>query len=348
MRSLSFIAFFILSLAVLSSCEHDVATETTVYPDGSLDKSITVEAPDSAKSAYYFFYVGYWDMKEISVPGTGIDSTKSMKIFRRYSKKFASAEEANLVTVQPSDTLFHISSKFEKKFKWFYTYISFSDTYHAINRLKLPVENYITAEDYSFIERLPSQGKKISLADSLYLAELNKKIFDIYGLRGLFEAYWNININLIMEYKLEQEWFDVLDKHKEEAFAMMTSEDEDKLMDDFFMLNYMERLHIPLPYEALRTDYLNRIKPLDRITNFMSSASEGNFTHRINLPWSVVKSNADSVSGKSLFWAPPTIKFLLKDYTMYGECRKLNWWAVIVSVLIVGFTGYLFVRKRSS
>ena len=39
-------------------------------------------------------------------------------------------------------------------------------------------------------------------------------------------------------------------------------------------------------------------------------------------------------------------KFLFKDYTMHAESRRLNYWAVIVSVVIVLVTLGLFFRKR--
>jgi hypothetical protein len=121
--------------------------------------------------------------------------------------------------------------------------------------------------------------------------------------------------------------------------------DENKIDEDKLLLATIDSFKIPIDQSKI-AEFQKLQQKFWKKMNFISITSDGKFVNRINLPWPVVKTNADSVSGNSLFWAPPTIKFLLKDYTMYGECRKLNWWAVIVSVVVVGFTGYLFVRKR--
>ncbi len=343
MKFLQTICTLVFVMVTLASCKHDVSLETTVHEDGTLDKLIAVEP---RKDSATLFNIKGWEKSIREHEAGKSDSTTSTTLFNIYQKSFASAEEANKELGIATDSTMAITSSFTKNFRWFYTYIRYTETYHAINRLSLDPDDYLTPEDYAFIDRLPAEGKKISNPDNLYLDELNKKIFDVYGTRALFEAYWDINIQLLKEYPLENHWLDTLNQHKEKAFALMSDDKSDnKIMDDYFLINFMERLHIPLPYETVKRDYLDRIKPFERTINFIMHANEGKYTHRINLPWTIVNSNADSVAGNSLFWAPPSIKFLVKDYTLYAECRKLNWWAVGVSILIVGFTGYLFIRK---
>lgn len=345
MKTLKSLLLVIPVIVMLASCKHDVVTETTVHPDGKLGKAITLELKDSA--THLMFNLEGWTKSYPDVRAESIDSAQSKKIPTLFQKTFSSTEAANAQLAVVTDTTLAITSHFEKKFRWFYTYIQYSETYHALNRMEFKPEDYLTIEDYAFIDRLPAEGKKISKADSLYLSNLNKKIFDVYGLRALFEAYWKINVDIVTEHKLEQAWIDTLYRHKEKAFALMMDEDSKEIIDDeYLLIDFMERLHIPLPYETVKRDYLNRIKPLEKMTAFISHANEGKYTNRINMPWTIVNSNADSVSGNSLFWSPPSIKFLLKDYTMHAECRKLNWWAVIVSVLIIGVTAYLFIRRN--
>lgn len=345
MKSLSFIILPLLAVVFLSSCEHDVITETTVHPDGTLDKIIMLEF-DSAKSARSdIFLLGDWGYERVlKENGKGIDSTKSAKIFNRFSRTFKSAEEANLVLAHPGDTLFSITSSFEKKFRWFYTYIYYAETFHAINHMHMKPDDYLTPEDYAFIDRLPAEGQKISKADKFYLDQLNTRIFDIYGMRAFYEEYFGLTLKLLKESNLESRWSDTLKMHKEDIFELMENK---KNLEDDFMLHVLDSLHFPLKFDEARIQYHDISKTFEAKINFISTAHDGKYVNRINLPWNVTQTNADSVSGNSLIWAPPSIKFLLKDYTMYGECRKLNWWAVLVSVLIVGFTGYLFVRKRN-
>jgi hypothetical protein len=341
----------LLVVIFLASCDHNVSMETTVHEDGSLDKTVIFENKDSSKNILGLGEEKGWQKSVSHKVDTVLDkdtlgqTSKSVaqgEYITTFKKSFASAEAANAELAVPNDSLFQVTSKFEKKFKWFYTYICYSETYHSLNRMDLKPDDYLTPEDYAFIDRLPAEGKKISKADNFYLSELNNRIFDVYGTKAFYEEYFTLNLQLIKDNKLENRWVDTLNAHKEDIFELL--ENKKNLQDDY-ILTVMDSLHIPLDYKKAKEQYDGMFKKLNAKTNFITTANDGKYVNRINMPWPVVTSNADSTAGNSLFWAPPTLKFLLKDYTMYGEARKLNWWAVIVSVLIVGFTGYLFIRK---
>ena len=118
-------------------------------------------------------------------------------------------------------------------------------------------------------------------------------------------------------------------------------------MEDDDLLSLVDRLKIPLP-EAARVAVRKKSSEMERRLNFISEAYSAKFTHSILLPWTVVSSNADSVKNNRLFWQPPVIKFLLKDYTMTARARKMNVWAVALSAAVVLITvGLFFFRNRS-
>lgn len=343
----------LLVLATLASCDHNVSMETTVREDGRLDKVIVFENKDSSKNIMGLTDKKDWKKSVIYKADTVIDQdtvgqeTRSVshgEYTTTFRKSFASAEEANAELAVPNDSIFQVTSKFKKKFKWFYTYIYYSETYHSLNRMDLKPDDYLTPEDYAFIDRLPAEGKEISKADNFYLSELNNRIFDVYGMRAFYEEYFALTRQLIKENNLEDRWTDTLNIHKEDIFELL--ENKKDLPEDF-LLGVMDSLSIPLDYKKAKVQHDLLYRKLSAKTNFITTANDGKYINRINMPWTVVNSNADSTAGNTLVWAPPSIKFLLKDYTMYGECRKLNWWAVIVSVLIIGLTGYLFIRKRN-
>ena len=343
MKKLPLLILSLLIIVTLASCEFDVATETTVYQDGSLDKTIAVEQTDSAK---FLFNIGTWENSLVKTDTSGvIDSAASVskqgaKTFNKFHKKFSSVDEVNAELAAASDTLLQVTSTFDKKFRWFYTYITYSETYHKLNKLKLNPEDYFTREDYAFIDRLPAEGQKISKADELYLKLLHDKIFDHYGEKALYDEWFELALLVVTT----QPGIDSLKKHSKDFQETIKKIDEKKMDENKLLLAALDSFKIPIDESKVAAFQQAQRKFWNKIS-FISSASDGKYVNRINLPWDIVKTNADSVSGNSLFWAPPTVRFLLKDYTMYGECRKLNWWAVIISILIVGFTGYLFVRK---
>jgi hypothetical protein len=254
-----------------------------------------------------------------------------------FSKHFQSSAEANQELALPNDTLFRVTSTFEKKFRWFYTYLYYSDTYHAINRLSLPTEDYFTEEDYAFIDRLPAEGRSISKADSLYLDRLNQKIFDFYGSRALFEMYYS-KLELLLKQENKTPWLDTLKNHKEKMYTV--------LMENDGAMNLLEIEGMSkLPLTANQLSQLEA--EIETRVDFFSFATNGKYQHTINLPGNIVNTNADSVTGNSLYWRPSTTKFLLKDFTLYGESRRLNLWTVLVSIGVIGAALLLiFYRGR--
>jgi len=344
MKSILNILLLIALIVGLSACGHNVSMETTVHEDGSLDKTIVLEVVDTTRNFLGIGSEGGWKMNARLMEDSAKEKSEAKKKWSvTYQKTFASSEEANAELETPSDTLFRVSSKFDKKFRWFYTYLYYADTYRTINRMTLSPVDFLTPEDYAFIDRLPSEGQTISKADSFYLSELHKRIFDVYGIRAIYEAHYDLDVRLIKESGLENRWIDTLKRHKESIYARLVKKQD---VPEDFMYKAMDSLGIPFPFDKMRAHYDELYKQEDAKTNFINHANEGKYMHVINMPWTVVRTNADSVSGNRLQWNPPTIKFLLKDYTMYAEARKVNLWAFAVSAVVLFFTGYLFWRRR--
>lgn len=370
--------YFVLSFAalgVLTACEQNLAVETVVHTDGSLDRAVSLQAErtDHALKQNIFGAVpaAGWDYtivkdtlsraealpqkktETVNANATEDDVREDSTVIAeeaseiktgivRLTKHFASVDEANRAMNATDDTLFHIESHFGKRFRWFYTYIRYSDTYKAINRFHtVPDSDYFTKEDYAFIDRLPAEGRKISKADSLYLDGLTRKIFDVYGLHILLDEYFNTFRALIQKPPYEARWVDTLNHHKRSLYQRAAKDNA----DDDFMLIFADSIGVPLT-EATRKEYADFRKALEKKLTFVNLANAGKYVHRIEMPWAVVETNGDSLAGRSVFWKPPVTKFLLRDYTMYAEARTLNYWAVILSGMFVVFAGVLVFRKR--
>jgi hypothetical protein len=339
MKSFKITLIVVALLAILTSCDHKVSMNTVVHEDGSLDKTIVIEG-DSANISSNFIGVGSakgWVVTAIEKEK--VKKEDQGKFMLTFTKHFNSAEEANQDLGAPNDTLFRVTSHFDKKFRWFYTYIQYSDTYHAINRLQESTADYFTTEDYAFIDRLPAEGSSISKADSLYLDRLNDKIFDVYGTHALFEEYFQRLENLLKS-ENQHAWVDTLRNHKGKLFESMQNE---KDIEDFSDL--LVKAGIPkLPVSD--QEIVKFQQEMETLTNFMSNASSGKYVHSITMPYDVVNSNADSVAGNTLYWKPSSTKFLVKDYKMTGESRTPNIWAIAISGGFILLTIAFILYKR--
>ena len=334
-------------LVLLASCDHNVTMLTDVHADGSIDKTIVVEVKDSAGSNMLGIGPATgWETKIEKLTAKNRKRESDMDYQVQLRKHFPTVAAANAELATPSDTLFRVSSTFEKKFRWFYTYLYYADTYQALNRMNYPIEDFVTPEDYHFIDRLAAEGKPIARADSLYLETLNYKLFNIYWMHAYFEEYYAAMRELIRKNRIGDQWLDSLRVHKQELLEKLM-DDNNREMELAFVLRVVNsRLGIPWPAGAHEQLEI-LMKPAERMSKFMSDAHAGKYQHAVNMPWDVIETNADSVAGRSLFWSPPPMRFLIKDYTLYAEARQMNYWAVALSVAVIGFSLYLFWRRRN-
>jgi hypothetical protein len=341
MKSYKIIAGAFVLLVFLPSCEHQVAMNTVVHEDGSLDKTIVLEG-DSAHADNNFMGIGKasgWEV--LAIKKDKVEKTDEGMFIISYRKHFESSEDANQELTGSKDSLFQVTSRFSRKFRWFYTYIRYSDSYQAINRLQHPTTDYFNQEDYAFIDRLPAEGSSISKADSLYLDRLNDKIFEVYGTRALFEEYY-LQLEQLLKSENQAAWVDTLRNHKEKLFESMQNEKDIENFSDILRKGGITNL----PVSDQKIYQLEQ--EIESLTNFFSKASSGKYKHSITMPYQVVDSNADSVAGNTLYWRPSSTKFLLTDYEMYGEARKVNSWPVAISVGFILLSIWLLFRKRKA
>lgn len=343
----------VILTGLLSSCEQKVSVESVVSADGAIDRTIILNDADSGKVRNNFFGIqedGGWNTtieKSDKPENDKVKETSGPKYTITFQRHFASADDANNAMDTGNDTLFRVHSEFRKTFRWFYTYIHYSDTYRQLNLFRqFPMENFFTKEDHDFIARMPAEGSSISKADSIYLELLTDKIGDYFA-RALYEEHFALLLDVMRKENLEKRWSDSLLIKKGEMFSILSRKEGLDSSEDAFMVALLEDLKIGFPVDkisdAYRKEYL-RLKPM---INFMTEVgTEAKIHHRIAMPWDVVHTNADSVSGNSLHWQPMTIKFMLSDFTMSAESRSMNYWAMIVSILVILLTGAAFLRKR--
>ena len=323
-------------------CENPIRMETKVHEDGSLDKTIVLDKADSSKAVSNHFGVNQTNDWTTSISNSNIDSRKLEITFQ---KKFASARESNQDLNKTSDTLFCIESNFEKQFRWFYTYISYSETLRPIDRFKkINPEDYFNQEDRSFIDRLPGEGTAISKADSVFLHQLNEKIYDRYANDALYFEFYEVLARVINENALDKKWINKLSSSKEMIYKKIDKWDGESNL----AVQIADTLGIPLQAEKAASDLTELSKDISSRVKFMGYARDGKYTNIIEMPWAVINSNADSVAGNRLYYRPLPTKFAIQSYTMFAESRKLNIWAVVVSLLIVGATIIVLTRRKTS
>jgi hypothetical protein len=351
----------VLALVWFSSCggRDPIWMESIVYPDGQIDRVLSYQSHDSTHWDGPIYFLEdpkewrssitidtFYYVRKIDSLGTQTGDSVKHEVYRKTkSRRFRSAKEANQAFATTNDSLFRATSHFEKKFKWFYTHIRYADTYHVIWRLPHIPEDYLTPEDYAFIKRLPPEGNELSRGDERFLSDLEKKKEELIQ-RSLFEVLYEGCEQLIKEGSLEDRWKDSLKTHKEELYS------SEELLATFekggnykSVLALMDSLGIILPKDREYQQWGETTRKLNEALVLIMVADRTLFNHKIMFPGELISTNADSVSGGALFWHPRYNKFLFTDYTMYVESRKLNYWEIVVTVVLAGILVFLGLRK---
>lgn len=330
----------LLCIVLFTSCENPISMKTKVHEDGSLDKTIILEKTNDFRAEKNMFGINQdkgWTVNSIKLS----DSAQRYRI--EFTKSFKSAEEANLELDNKSDSLFRIQSTFEKKFRWFYTYITYTETFKAINRFNLvSADDYFNQEDHSFIDRLPGEGKSISKADSIYMETLNQKIAERFVNMAILEEQLEILKEVMGRNGIDKQWEDSLKKEKELIYNII---DEDK-GNPRLAEKIADTLKIPLPQPQASGDFKELSKDFNSRLSFMGFANDGQYVNEVEMPWTITNSNADSAYNNTLVWRPLATKFAFKDYTMVAEARKLNLWAVVISCIFLLVAIYFVVKKN--
>lgn len=340
--------FISLSLTFSACEEHEVHTGTVINEDGTLERRIKFFHVDSTLIEQNYFGINEasgWTVKFEPQQSDAPSARKNLdKLNTVFTKRFGSAEDSNAALDNTTDTLFHIHSTFKKEFYWFYSYIHYTDTYRAINRFRYTdSKEYLTKKDQEFIDRLPAEGTDISKEDSLFADQLSEKIIDDFAGRAIFDEHIEVIKELIIKYEIGSQWLDSLKTKEEGLYEKMLS---DKKNDDPG-LSIIDSLKIPFDPEVIEVDYKKAISDYQARYDFMSKMAACKFSHNIEMPWTIIRTNADTISGNVLGWNPPVIKLLLKDYIMYAEARKMNYWAIIISVATVLFGAVIFLKRKS-
>lgn len=345
--------FKIISLAaiitlLLTACEHSIKTKTKVHEDGTIDKTIILSEKGAKGIKKNYFNISEGNGWRISVDSVKTrepsDSTLKTKYSYAFQKSFRSVADANAELAMPNDSLFRITSQFNKQFRWFYTHYTYSETYHQLNRFALPITDYLTEADRQFIRQLPAEGGKISKADSLFLKKLNERIFDEYGPRAYFEEFFGSILNFSDVRHIENL------KRSKEVIYRAFHKDENSF--NFFSDNgkrfniFSSKMTDSLGIDRNSSAYKTNMRLLESKINFIVWAKEGKFQHCTELDGELVSHNADSVAANHYYWAPPYLKFAFEDYTMHVTTRKPNLWAWGITVLVLGVTAWPLVRKR--
>lgn len=317
---------------VLSGCLNfgdNYSIHTTVFEDGSLERKITATGDSSLilKNNFDAYAQTGWMVDQTEMREKDSTETKYTQV--HFTRTFTSIDEANAAMSDSSAANFKITAASESTFKWFYTDLTFSDTYTSTIRFqRVKADDFFSEEDYALMEKRGREGRLKWNKDSVRMQMLQKQL-DSFMEAGFNDEFYLLLCQLFEKKGLSRNWQDTLKKYNARvslASLNMRLSEVQQLLND--------TLNIPVQFndqdQQAAEDMVERC-----VVGFFDD-----YKHSITMPYDIVESNADSVNGKDAFWDPREIG--PKDVTMTVTARKVNYLSIMFTVFLfaAGVFGY--------
>ena len=325
MRTLNKIILLTVLALLLSSCK-DIFVTTKINKDGSFTRIITIKGDSSDVYSTITPYPvdASWEREFTH------DASDSSKFILTYKKFYPNSDILNSEIKGDTSKMKVFPRKIEirKQFGFFYSYLTFSETYSAYNPFTVDYKKYLTDED---LEWLSGNKVVISQEDSLKLEIANTKLDEYIegavieevmaglkkGINRLNDS--TLNLKVLQQYSDSIERWVVSDLYSDTALLDLLSEKTG--IESFSKL------------KELNPPALNEYN--ESILKFQSMLEFEGFKQTVELPGIITETNSNELIGNQVNWEVDPDSFFIKNYTMYAESRVVNYWAFIVAGIVI-------------
>lgn len=327
---------FLLCLLIISGCR-EITVTTRVNEDGSFTRfiKITGDSSDVFRTDLPYPVDDSWSRNAVQ------DSSEKGDYIMVYTKTYKTSDQLNTEIKQDTGWMKDLSRNvsISKRFGFFYSYLSFHETYQAINPFaELNYPDRLTEEEKRYLT-----GQKIPLtsSDSAKQNQVTDRFEEL-----LTKAVANEIVNTlqagIVQLKNPELKADQVENYRDSI--------EIKLED------YHVNMHVYIDFykdwvanEAV--EELKKIEPplfdkLDRKVSYLLNALfMDSYSQTVEMPGLITMTNAESVTGNKASWKINSDQFFFDLFEMKVESRVVNIWAFLLSgMLIFAAIILLFIR----
>lgn len=253
-------------------------------------------------------------------------------------QNFKSVEQmAHKFKFKPSHEWRNMKVKYalEKKFRWFYTYYRYRETYPKIETgFALPIENFMSKDEARFWftgEPNLLQGMN-GIEIRNYIGDLENKHNQWFA-KNVWNAQYAValaNYGLIGKAPVTRKRLELL---KDSIFKSEVKDYQDFKMESILNKYFNTKVFSKLwetensPMKKYEAQFYKQ--------PFMAYLSHS-FTYKLVLPGEIIKSNNAIIKGDTLVWNLTSTRMMYGNYVLEAQSRKVNSWAFVV-------TGFLFI-----
>ncbi|HNW58989.1 MAG TPA: hypothetical protein PKI62_04895 [bacterium] len=322
-----------LALALLLPGCKEIETTTEIFADGSIERTIVQnnKTDGLAASAFTLPVDSTWSIVEKT-------STKdSNTVVTTARKKFSSAKLLQQTYTRACARPYRVKIDLavEKKFRWFYTYYEYRESYRAYNPfLLLPKADYLTEKDLAAWIATPD-------SDDTYDDKVEEWL-----MAGVFEEFFqSLSDHAGRLHHPELTPAILLAAKDKLRTALMDSTNVEDLEDITRVCAKV--LGTPV-VQSLRPAIDSTFKVIEAKMNFDDEVRHTRYLNRVVMPGRVWASNGQAIDSVKVEWPVSAKQFFLDDYTMWAKSRRLNRGMVVLSagIVLLALAGLVVPRLR--
>jgi hypothetical protein len=317
-----------LSLILFSCVGPETTVTNTVNRDGSILRRVEMSNTENKflKQQLRVPVDSTWTfIDSISVSEKG-DTTW----YRSAEKVFADADAINQAYRCDSGANRNVARTafFERRFRWFTTTYYFSETCGKSLLNALPAEKFLSVEEIGFMN-LPRKVKidLLNGADSAKYRILRDTLdenSDIWFARSVISEWIEAAGTLCMAAGKDSLTTAILRSHEDDFFKQLGQNAEFGAGCDSVLGAGV--------YEVFKTE-LDSAKVLAE-EKFDLSFSFSEYTLQVVMPSEIISTNGYRAPDGGISWPVSGELFLNTDYIMYAKSRSINYWAIIITLLL--------------
>lgn len=348
----------------LTACNNNNNITTRVNSNGSCERILTATVDekfingDTADQPFPVDLYGWsitWIYKDSTVhtqwpeKNWKKDKKDSAEIITAFAvRQFKSTQELSDSFRFKSTHPWHnipMKARFRKQFRWFYTYYTFQEKFSELPvQLPVPVNKYLTKDEAGYwFSGMPDISKGMNGIETKELLDQLESKVNKWGLHNLFEYQYAEVMNNLTLFPINPGREKML-KEKDSVFAVFYKKYKD---DDGFNIGAALDAHFKT--QAFGAVFKNDNAELNKITEppafeNLTRFFDANINYKLLMPGKMVSTDGVVVND-TLSWKIDAYRLLNGTYEITVVSRKLNFWFILFSGLVVLGAILLFVRS---
>jgi hypothetical protein len=338
MKTKSIILLALVGIIFTSCLSENYRFVTRFNRDGSFRRDVYTTADSITHSFPY--QLSSWEVTSTDTVIDGLHRSKKPKninVGRMFSSMEALTDNRRNNVYFPTP-----EEKFKKRFRWFYTYYSYTAIYPEVSEKgRVPIHQYLNSQEQMLYLRGDLSAYRgmngMDLNDAL--DEIETKFMDWYS-RNMYEECFSIILQYTNGDEIVLSVKDTLYSIYKKQLSEPNIEVVCKKLDAYHATDRFTKLYAENKTEMDKI-LDSRMKMINELLNF-------DIQYEVLLPGKVITSNAnlDSNNSNVLAWRVNMFRFLSADDVLTAESRTVNVWTFVVTALLIFISIYCFIHQK--